>query len=55
MLQEVLGVTASAASGITSRYSTFAELMEAFEEAEVAGGFDKAESLLADCDVRDRF
>ena len=51
MLEEVLGVTASAASGIASRYPTFAELMEAFELAETAGGVDKAELLLADCDV----
>ncbi|ORX34758.1 hypothetical protein BD324DRAFT_643279 [Kockovaella imperatae] len=52
MLQEVLGITPSAASGIAAKYPTFAELMTAFERAEARGGLAKAEALLADCEIK---
>jgi len=48
MLQEVQGITQSAAAGIAAEYPTFAELMRAFEKAEKKG---TAEVLLADCEV----
>jgi len=48
MLQEVQGITQSAASGIAAEYPTFAALMRAFEKAERRG---TAEALLADCEV----
>jgi len=48
MLQEVQGITQSAAAGIAAEYPTFAELMRAFEKAERKGA---AEVLLADCEV----
>jgi crossover junction endonuclease EME1 len=51
MLQEVQGITSSAAAGITAIYPTFAELMLAFERAERRGGIEKAENMLADCEV----
>ena len=51
MLQEVIGITPSAASGIAAVHPTFADLMEAFEYAEGRGGVARAEAMLADCDV----
>ena len=51
MLQEVQGITPSAAAGIAAEYPTFRELMEAYERAERRGGEEKAESMLKDCEV----
>jgi crossover junction endonuclease EME1 len=51
MLQEVQGVTQSAAAGIAAQYPTFADLMEAFERAERSGGVAEGQSLLEDCEV----
>jgi hypothetical protein len=48
MLQEVQGITQSAAAGIAAEYPSFAALMRAFEKAERKG---TAEALLADCEV----
>jgi hypothetical protein len=49
MLQEVQGVTASAASGINDEYASFRDLMEAYASAERRG---TAEDLLANCQIR---
>ncbi|ODN97220.1 hypothetical protein I350_08200 [Cryptococcus amylolentus CBS 6273] len=52
MLQEVQGVTTSAAAGIAAEYPTFRDLMEAFEEAEEGPrGKSGAEAMLANCKV----
>ncbi|WVQ76229.1 hypothetical protein IAR50_005894 [Cryptococcus sp. DSM 104548] len=52
MLQEVQGVTASAAAGIAAEYPSFRDLMEAFEEAEEGPrGKAGAEALLVNCEV----
>lgn len=48
MLQEVQGVTPSAAVGIAAEYPGFKDLMEAYERAEKKG---KAEEMLQDCEV----
>ena len=50
MLQEVQGITSSAALGIAAVYPSFAQLMEAFEDAEKRG-LERGEGLLADCEV----
>lgn len=52
MLQEVQGITASAAAGITEKYPTFRRLMEAFEMEEQRGGMERAEMMLQYCEVR---
>ncbi|KAK6905307.1 hypothetical protein I203_106130 [Kwoniella mangroviensis CBS 8507] len=52
MLQEVQGITPSASMGIASEYSTFKELMEAFEKAERRGGVERAEGMLQDCEIK---
>ena len=52
MLQEVQGITPSAAAGIRDEYESFQVLMEAYEKAERRGGREKAEALLQDCQVR---
>ncbi|ORY34205.1 hypothetical protein BCR39DRAFT_516748 [Naematelia encephala] len=52
MLQEVQGITPSAASGIAAQYPNFAELMRAFERAERKGGAERGEGLLADCEIK---
>jgi hypothetical protein len=49
MLQEVQGITPSAAAGIAAEHSSFNELMEAFEAAERRGD---AEEMLQDCEIR---
>jgi crossover junction endonuclease EME1 len=51
MLQEVTGITPSAATGIAAEYPTFKDLMLAFERAEKRGGDVKGEGLLVDCEV----
>ena len=51
MLQEVQGITPSAAAGIAAVYPTFRALMEGYEKAEWKGGADRAEGMLADCEV----
>ena len=51
MLQEVQGITPSAAAGIAAIYPTFSHLMTAFERSEAKGGQTKAEALLEDCEV----
>ncbi|TYJ54898.1 hypothetical protein B9479_004406 [Cryptococcus floricola] len=52
MLQEVQGVTSSAAAGIAAEYPTFRDLMGAFEEAEEGPrGKSGAEAMLANCKV----
>ena len=48
MLQEVQGITPSAASGIAAQYPTFKDLMEAYERQERKG---KGEIMLQDCEV----
>lgn len=45
MLQEIPGVTAAAAGGITEQYRNFRDLMLAYEDAE-RGGVSEAESLV---------
>nr|KIR87918.1 crossover junction endonuclease EME1 [Cryptococcus tetragattii IND107] len=52
MLQEVQGITPSAAAGITEKYPTFRRLMEAFEMEEQRGGVERAEMMLQFCEVR---
>ncbi|EAL18234.1 hypothetical protein CNBK2520 [Cryptococcus deneoformans B-3501A] len=52
MLQEVQGITPSAAAGITEKYPTFRRLMEAFEMEEQRGGIERAEMMLQYCEVR---
>ncbi|KIR63608.1 crossover junction endonuclease EME1 [Cryptococcus bacillisporus CA1873] len=52
MLQEVHGITPSAAAGITEKYPTFRRLMEAFEMEEQRGGVERAEVMLQFCEVR---
>lgn len=49
MLQEVNGLTASAAMGIVSQYPSFRKLMEAYEGA---SDLRTAEDLLKDCEIR---
>ncbi|RSH81501.1 hypothetical protein EHS25_006858 [Saitozyma podzolica] len=49
MLQEVQGITPSAAAGIAADHASFSELMEAFEVAERRGD---AEEMLQDCEIR---
>ena len=51
MLQEVQGITPSAAAGIAAVYPSFRALMEAYEKAERKGGVGRAEGMLADCEV----
>ncbi len=53
MLQEVQGITPSAAAGIAAVFPTFRALMEGYEKAERRGGVDRAEGMLADCEVCD--
>ncbi|WWC66778.1 uncharacterized protein I206_100683 [Kwoniella pini CBS 10737] len=52
MLQEVTGITPSASMGIASEYPTFRDLMESFEKAERRGGVERAEGMLADCEIK---
>jgi crossover junction endonuclease EME1 len=52
MLQEIQGITPSAASGIASEYTTFADLMRAFEKSEQRGGAARAEAMLEECQVK---
>ncbi|WWD22481.1 hypothetical protein CI109_106974 [Kwoniella shandongensis] len=52
MLQEVQGITPSAAVGIAEEYPTFKDLMEAFEDAERRGGAAKGELMLQDCEIK---
>ncbi|KAL7418768.1 hypothetical protein Q5752_006451 [Cryptotrichosporon argae] len=55
MLQEVQGITASAAAGIAGGYGSFAALMRAYEREEArAAGRERAEAMLVDCEVRAR-
>lgn len=49
MLQEVQGITPSAAAGIAAEYDTFRDLMEAYERAERRGS--RPEEMLQDCEV----
>lgn len=49
MLQEVQGITPSAAAGIAAEYPNFSTLMRAFERAERRGD---AETLLAECEIK---
>jgi crossover junction endonuclease EME1 len=51
MLQEVQGVTPSAAAGIRADFESFKVLMDAYERAERKGGRERAEVLLQDCEV----
>jgi crossover junction endonuclease EME1 len=51
MLQEVPGITPSAAAGIAAEYSSLHDLMLAFERAERKAGAGKGEELLQDCQV----
>lgn len=51
MLQEVQGITPSAAAGIRTEYESFQILMDAYERAERRGGRERAEMLLQDCQV----
>lgn len=50
MLQEVQGVTPSAAAGIRTEFSSFKVLMDAYEKAEKRGR-ERAELMLQDCEV----
>jgi crossover junction endonuclease EME1 len=50
MLQEVQGVTPSAAAGIRTEFSSFKVLMDAYEKAERKGR-ERAELMLQDCEV----
>ena len=50
MLQEVQGVTPSAAAGIRTEFSSFKILMDAYEKAERKGR-ERAELMLQDCEV----
>lgn len=51
MLQEVQGVTPSAAAGIRTEFESFRVLMDAYEKAERRGR-ERAELMLQDCEVR---
>lgn len=51
MLQEVQGVTPSAAAGIRTEFESFKVLMDAYEKAERRGR-ERAELMLQDCEVR---
>ena len=51
MLQEIQGITPSAAVGIASEHPTFRDLMEAYERAERKGR-EEAEGMLKDCEIR---
>ncbi|RXK37718.1 hypothetical protein M231_04967 [Tremella mesenterica] len=51
MLQQVQGITPSAAAGIAVEYPTFRHLMRAYDRAE-RKGMSEAEGLLKDCEVR---
>ncbi|EIW68055.1 hypothetical protein TREMEDRAFT_15378, partial [Tremella mesenterica DSM 1558] len=51
MLQQVQGITPSAAAGIAVEYPTFRHLMRAYDRAE-RRGMSEAEGLLKDCEVR---
>lgn len=53
MLQEVQGITPSAAAGIAAVYPTFKDLMESYEKAERRGGAERGEGMLAECEVCD--
>jgi crossover junction endonuclease EME1 len=53
MLQEVQGVTPSAAAGIRTEFSSFKVLMDAYEKAERKGR-ERAELMLQDCEVGPR-
>jgi crossover junction endonuclease EME1 len=55
MLQEVQGVTPSAAAGIRAEFESFKVLMDAFERAERKGGRERGEALLQDCEVKLRY
>jgi hypothetical protein len=50
MLQEVQGVTPSAAAGIRTEFESFKVLMDAYEKAEKRGR-ERAELMLQDCEV----
>lgn len=50
MLQEVQGVTPSAAAGIRTEFESFQVLMDAYEKAEKRGR-ERAELMLQDCEV----
>ncbi|OCF45159.1 hypothetical protein I317_00961 [Kwoniella heveanensis CBS 569] len=52
MLQEVTGITPSAAMGIAVEYPTFYNLMTAYEKAERRGGVERAEGMLQDCQIK---
>ncbi|WVQ93747.1 hypothetical protein IAU59_000824 [Kwoniella sp. CBS 9459] len=52
MLQEVTGITPSAAMGIAVEYPTFYDLMTAYEKAERRGGIERAEGMLQDCQIK---
>ncbi|WVF66117.1 hypothetical protein IAT40_000856 [Kwoniella sp. CBS 6097] len=52
MLQEVTGITPSAAMGIAVEYPTFYDLMVAYEKADRRGGVDRAEGMLQDCQIK---
>lgn len=52
MLQEVQGLTASAAYGVVETYPSFRGLMRAYEQAEHRADPSVAENMLADCDIR---
>jgi len=52
MLQEVQGLTSSAASGISEEHPSFRAMMRAYEAAERRGG--DPEGMLADCEIRTR-
>lgn len=49
-LQEVQGITESASRGIAKEWSSFKELMEAYERAE-SRNTDRAEGLVQDCEA----
>lgn len=51
MLQEVQGLTWSAAGSIADRFPSFRGLMEAYEDAEAEGG-SGAEEMVVGCEVR---
>ncbi|WVR03545.1 hypothetical protein IAU60_000537 [Kwoniella sp. DSM 27419] len=52
MLQEVTGITPSAAMGIAAEYPTFRVLMETYEKAERRGGEERGEIMLQDCEIK---
>lgn len=52
MLQEVQGLTSSAAAGIAAEHPSFADLMRAYQKAERRGGEARAEAMLRDCQIK---